>query len=304
MDIGPVESVHAYQESVAGIRRDIKETAGIKRLKKPFSYTDATEVGLEAEGVTLYEMFPYDAKENYTFEIFEIVKTLEKHFHKIPTQLMLVLDGAVEVTLGGKIFDLENGDFIVIPPNVMHSIKPKEGKSRFLTVDFPGFNYPEEGYQGPPIETLDKPPYIYKQGDSATNNALDLTTKLPKEIAPLMQILTRIIPKYYRVKREGEGYSVYDIAEDNDKKWDVAILDIQDTPKHVHKIGSEHFIALTGILEVTVNDKTHRLMPGQSIRIHPGDVHKLKSAKDDPVRVLCVSFPAFDPGDLYLAEAG
>ena len=36
--------------------------------------------------------------------------------------------------------------------------------------------------------------------------------------------------------------------------------------------------------------------------IFPSQIHKLKSALDEPVRVLCFSFPAFDPKDMYLVD--
>ena len=100
-------------------------------------------------------------------------------------------------------------------------------------------------------------------------------------------------------KRDNDGYVVYDLSYDIDKKWSVAILDISSAPGHVHKIGIEHFIVLEGNLDISLDDVQYILAPGRYIKIPIGVKHLLKSAGDDPVRLLCVNFPAFDPSDMY-----
>lgn len=283
-----IQSSSYAKEKIKGDTRALeKETAITPR--PPFNHTDATEVSMEGEGITLHELLPYDAKENYTVEIFEIVKNLEKHYHKIPTQLMLVLDGPVEIILGSKSFDLENGDFIVIPPNIMHEIKPKGKKSRFLTVDFPGFNYPDSGYKESPINNITTHPYIFRQHMSERKNYVDTQTTLPSEIAPMMQILTDIIPKYYLQKKECKEYISYDIASDYNNKWTITLLDIlENTSKTFHKNTHAHFILLTGELEILIEKERYSLLPGQSMHMRPNTIYSLKSAKKGPARVLYI----------------
>lgn len=96
-------------------------------------------------------------------------------------------------------------------------------------------------------------------------------------------------------------YTVYDLingAATNDQ-WSVAILDIQDSPKHFHKIEHEMFIVLEGELLIQVDGEETIYQKGESVVITPFQVHRLKSASSDSVRLLCVNFPAFNPDDMF-----
>ncbi len=96
-------------------------------------------------------------------------------------------------------------------------------------------------------------------------------------------------------------YAVYETitGDETDGLWSLAIIEINDSPNHVHKIESEQFIVVNGVLSVELNNRKKILEVGESIRIPKGSVHHLMSANSDPVRVLCFNFPAFDPTDMY-----
>ena len=106
---------------------------------------------------------------------------------------------------------------------------------------------------------------------------------------------------HYEAKRELDGYIVYDLSTDPDKKWSVAILDLEAAPVHFHKLGVENFTILDGELDITLDGVRYILGAGRSIKVPIGTRHELKSAsKERPVRLLCVNFPAFDPDDMLM----
>lgn len=98
------------------------------------------------------------------------------------------------------------------------------------------------------------------------------------------------------------NYDVYEVVPGTatQDKWSVAILDIFDSPKHFHRSEKEHFLVIRGSLCIEVDGIFQELMPGEFITICPGQIHKLKSLGIDPVRVVCFSFPAFTPQDMFL----
>lgn len=99
------------------------------------------------------------------------------------------------------------------------------------------------------------------------------------------------------------GYTVYELAQE-EENWGVALIEIQDSPKHFHKIEQEIFIVVEGTLSIEVDGSLKTLEKGESINLAPGTVHKLSSATGTPVRVLCISIPAFDPADMYVTQNG
>lgn len=102
--------------------------------------------------------------------------------------------------------------------------------------------------------------------------------------------------------QELAGYSVRELITGTSTahKWSVALLKIGTSPKHYHRIEQEVFVVLEGILKITVNGFTKTLLPGQSIEILPNEHHQLISGSEEPVCVVCVNIPAFDPEDMYI----
>ncbi|MBX9924650.1 MAG: cupin domain-containing protein [Rhabdochlamydiaceae bacterium] len=101
-----------------------------------------------------------------------------------------------------------------------------------------------------------------------------------------------------------QNYDVYEIVQGHDTqgKWSAALIDIGDSPKHFHLVEKEHFIVVRGNLHIEVDGIHQELNVGEHISISPGQIHKLTSTGQDPVRVLCLSIPAFTPQDMFLVE--
>ena len=60
-----------------------------------------------------------------------------------------------------------------------------------------------------------------------------------------------------------------------------------EAPNHFHKyITSEHFIVLSGKLDIECDKSKYILTPGQSAHVPAWKEHHLRSAKPTPVRVL------------------
>lgn len=112
--------------------------------------------------------------------------------------------------------------------------------------------------------------------------------------------LQKLDESSYTAKYENDGYTVYEITKAKDNAWSVAIIDIQELKKsHYHTKGTEVFTVLEGELEIELGVNTLVLSVGKSVHVPTLTIHKLKSTKKTPVRVLCTNTPAFDPNDLH-----
>lgn len=105
----------------------------------------------------------------------------------------------------------------------------------------------------------------------------------------------------FEPKIDAGNYAVYNIIQGRatEEKWSVAVLEIHDSPKHYHKIEKEMFIVLNGELDIEIDGEHQQKKVGELVVIMPSKIHQLKSALSEPVRVLCVNFPAFDPVDMH-----
>lgn len=224
----------------------------------------------------IYEVIPVKLGHNYKIEIFDSFSEISPHYHKIQTQIIIGLEGLAKIDTINEKNLLMPGKIVTIPPGLVHGIVPIE-KARFIAIDFPGFNYPQDVYE----------------------DFLDHDTIIPAIIPDKIELF-EIHEGYYLRKIQQEGFTVYELAQSLDKTWSVAILDIMNAPRHFHKNGIECFLVLSGELTIECDGLTRRLKAGQSISIEPGIVHSLQSESDSPVRVLCLNFLAFDENDFYL----
>ena len=61
------------------------------------------------------------------------------HFHEYGAELFFVLDGAIEMLLGDEVTVFGTGDFVVVPPRVVHAFGPAAGSGAdVLVVCAPG----------------------------------------------------------------------------------------------------------------------------------------------------------------------
>lgn len=232
-----------------------------------------------SENLTIYPVVPPEAEQGWKLELFELGEAIQPHYHKIQRQLILVTEGELQAFYGNeKPITLHSGELIYVDPGIIHSLIPKE-TARFFSIDLPGFKFPEDVYHDVPMTTPKWDP-----SDS--------------EPLPLLD------PKFFGSRIDAGEYGVYELIPGNKTggKWSSALLDIDDSPKHFHRIEREIFVVVNGELDIEIDGIHHILAKGEFVVIHPGRVHRLKSAKSYPVRILCFNFPAFDPKDHYLVE--
>jgi quercetin dioxygenase-like cupin family protein len=210
---------------------------------------------------TKYSLLNPKAGKGWNLELLDINKTISGHYNKSQNSIMVMMEGNLELNLGDKKILLGSGEVYNIAKSSLHSITPINGHSRCLLLDFSGFNFYEELFMNP----------IYEG--------------------------------YYYSKFNKADYIVYDLipGELTNQSWSVAILEIKDSPRHYHRFGKEIFIVMNGELDLEIESGRYLLKPGELIEIPANKIHHLKSANvDEPVRVMCVNFPAFDPGDMHV----
>ena len=158
------------------------------------------------------------------------------------------------------------------------------------------------------------PPIVLKTGELAFIDPEKLHSLTPSGKARFFSIdipnsseenFPYLDPKYFGPKiSRPENYWVYDLIPGSkvEERWSLALIEIYDSPKHFHRIENEQFIVVNGILDIEIDGVHHILNVGEAIETKPGMVHQLKSANARPVRVLCFSFPAFDPTDKHYVD--
>ncbi|WAX79585.1 cupin domain-containing protein [Streptomyces sp. KMM 9044] len=63
------------------------------------------------------------------------------HFHTEATEMFFVLGGSLRVLLGDRIVTLEPGDFVTVPPRLLHAFAPARGEEADVLVAFtPGMD--------------------------------------------------------------------------------------------------------------------------------------------------------------------
>lgn len=229
--------------------------------------------------LTIYSLVPPEAAQGWKIELFELSRAIPSHYHKIRRQILLVAEGELSVVAGnGESTILKTGELLVIDPGTLHSVNPI-GTARFFDIDFPGFHFPEDVFDDVPQET-----YVWSP--------------------PLNKVFPALDSKYFGAKLDQGEYGVYEIANGDVslQKWSLALLEIGNSPKHFHRIEKEIFIVTEGLLNIEIEGECKLLKAGELIEVFPGQTHQLKSALDEPVRVLCFNFPAFDPKDMYLVD--
>lgn len=229
--------------------------------------------------INITKCIPPEAGQGWNLELFELAEPIPAHYHKIQRQLILIVEGEMQASYENEeSVELKAGNLIYIKPGIIHSLIPK-GTVRFFAIDLPGISFPEDVF-------YDEPMAVSKWTPSTT------------------RFLPSLDPKYFRSKIDLGDYVVYELipGSETEKKWSTALLEIQDSPKHFHRIERELFIVVNGELDIEINGIHHMLAAGEFIEISPGNIHHLKSATKKPVQVLCFNFPAFDPADMHCIE--
>jgi mannose-6-phosphate isomerase-like protein (cupin superfamily) len=71
------------------------------------------------------------------------------------------------------------------------------------------------------------------------------------------------------------------------------------TPHH-HPKSEEIYYILEGRGQMTVGSETREVGPGEAIAIPPGEVHKIATLGDEPLKFLCCCAPAYEHEDTVL----
>lgn len=229
--------------------------------------------------LTIYSLVPVEAALGWTIELFELSRLIALHYHKIRRQFIVAVVGELSVVIGNnEPLLLKTGELIVVEPGTVHSLNSK-GTAQFFSLDFPGFCTPDDVFDNIPNE---RAPW-----ESFSN-----------------KLLQELDPKYFGIELDLGEYAVYEIVKgsQSQQKWSLALLEIRNSPKHFHRIEKEIFIVVEGKLDIMVDGESKLLKAGESIVISPYQIHQLKSALNESIRVLCFSFPAFDPKDMVLVD--
>jgi len=72
------------------------------------------------------------------------------------------------------------------------------------------------------------------------------------------------------------------------------------TSLHLHKRSEEIYHVTAGKGEMTLGDKTFKVVVGDTVCIPPGTLHKLASTGNEPLKVLCCCAPPYSHDDTEL----
>lgn len=142
------------------------------------------------------------------------------------------------VQLGNRLVILQAGNFIVIVPRLAHALQPLKS-ARFLVVDFPGINFPEDVYE----DNAQLTDGSFFLGVIASALCIERQAKLTVAVGQKLQALTELAASYYLEEYPQKSYAAYTLCQ-NKEKWSMAILDVNEAPVHYHKIETEHFLVL------------------------------------------------------------
>lgn len=255
-----------------------------------------TEVINGTNGLKIYKLIPQKANQNWSLSIADLSNSIPTHYHSTQTQVIKILEGKLKVTYNDKEISLSQGQCLVIPPDVIHSLNPIGGLCRIAEIDLNGKDFPVDTYFVSSQKILEKK-------DSKNNSDQIYADQTINFMIESLRHVPTIEPAYY-VNHFNKGtFSASQIVPPEaveGKKWSLALIDLTDAPKHFHLKGTETFIVLNGILDIEIDGQKFTLLPGNLVNIPPTKNHHLKSGSDEPVRVLCINNPGFDPEDFYL----
>ena len=116
-----------------------------------------------------------------------------------------------------------------------------------------------------------------------------------KELAP------KIEKSLYQNRREFSAETVYEMTTSTKGlPFSIAIADILQSTPHFHKLTTETYTVVQGMLEVSLDQNKYHLSPGDVIKILPNVIHSARSLGNEPARITVTTVPAFSPDDYYI----
>ena len=115
-----------------------------------------------------------------------------------------------------------------------------------------------------------------------------------KELEP------NINPGLYQNVKINPEVIVYEVTTNKNRlPFGIAIVDVQQSRPHFHRLTLETYTVVQGDLDVSVNGQHHVLHPGDVIKIMPGVVHSARSLTSSPARITVTTIPEFSVDDYY-----
>lgn len=94
--------------------------------------TLANEIEYQAASIVSKQLLK---KPNGNITLFAFYKDESLTEHTTPFEAVIyVVDGSMEITIGGKHFIVTAGQFIILPPNIPHAVKAIEKAKMTLTM--------------------------------------------------------------------------------------------------------------------------------------------------------------------------
>jgi mannose-6-phosphate isomerase-like protein (cupin superfamily) len=75
------------------------------------------------------------------------------------------------------------------------------------------------------------------------------------------------------------------------------------TTPHYHPQTEEIYYILEGAGQMTIDDETRQVGPGDAIAIPPGAIHTISNPGSDNLRFLCCCAPGYEHADTVLVES-
>jgi quercetin dioxygenase-like cupin family protein len=200
----------------------------------------------------------------------------EAHVHHHHADAFYVLEGELLVLLGDEELTLRQGDFVLVPPDVVHGFRTGEAAARYLNIHAPGRGF--DAYLRGELEDFDQhePP---ADGGRPPSEA--------------------------RVLRAGEGRRL-ELGDSSavikggagDALGSFALMEDDLAPGfpgpvlHTHERMTDSFYVLDGELTVQVGEDRTAVPAGGYALVPPGNAHTFAGAESSRVRALNVMAPA------------
>lgn len=240
-----------------------------------------------AEGVTVHQLIPAEAKLGWKAEIIDLAVTVGPHYHKIQNHLLVILEGQLEITCTKeKTFSLGPGQSITIPAGTCHTLKPQHGSVRLLALDMPGLAFLIDSYEPQPAQK-NQLPVVISHADFFVNCAISL----PMPFLQLLNAPSELDSRHFHAKAQlphGDMYTLIP-SSGTKNKWSIEVLEV-DSLKDFQHHSTKLIVVLNGQMQIDANNFHYHLKPGQFVRIPPEMSFTLHSDAQS-VRLLSISFP-------------
>lgn len=169
-------------------------------------------------------------------------------------KILTIIEGKARVRLADREIELLPAHSLCLPPGTSYTLTPLEKGCRYLLLSMAAQPKPEDTV----VRPLDRACYksIFEQGKNCAYELID-------------------------------GASV-------DGRFNMVILDIQESSRHYHLKMASTLVALGGDVALELDGKHQTAKPGELLQIPTIIVHQIRSTTSTPARVLCLNFPALD----------